>query len=154
MKRTLGHVALALAFGLLSPLASAQAQTPPAPPSADDAAMAAQKAAFMGLPEATRKAPQEALVWLGLYVGVNDGDFGKHTRDAILAFQASVKAPADGALSRAVAQGLARRRSKGARGGRIPGRERPQNRRQDRRAAETLGRASGRKARLRLERRR
>ena len=51
------------------------------------------------LPEATRKAAQEALVWLGLYVGVNDGDFGKHTRDAILAFQASLKAPLDGALS-------------------------------------------------------
>ncbi len=99
MKRTLGYVALALAFGLLSPLASAQTQTPPAAPSADDPAMAAQKAAFMGMPEATRKALQEALVWLGLYVGVNDGDFGKHTRDAILAFQASVKAPADGALS-------------------------------------------------------
>ena len=61
--------------------------------------MAAQKAAFLALPEATRKALQEALVWLGLYVGVNDGDFGKRTRDAILAFQASVKAPADGALS-------------------------------------------------------
>ena len=61
--------------------------------------MAAQKAAFMGLPEASRKALQEALVWLGLYVGVNDGDFGKRTRDAILAFQASLKAPADGALS-------------------------------------------------------
>ena len=80
------------------PLAQAQA---PAAPSADDAAMAAQKAAFLALPEATRKALQEALVWLGLYVGVNDGDFGKHTRDAILAFQASVKAPADGTLSRA-----------------------------------------------------
>ena len=53
----------------------------------------------MGLPEASRKAVQEALVWLGLYVGVNDGDFGKRTRDAILAFQASLKAPADGTLS-------------------------------------------------------
>jgi hypothetical protein len=61
--------------------------------------MAVQKAAFMGMPEASRKAAQEALVWLGLYVGVNDGDFGKRTRDAILAFQASLKAPADGALS-------------------------------------------------------
>jgi hypothetical protein len=96
MKRTLGHVALALAFGLLSPIVSAQT---PAPPSADDPALAAQKAAFMGMPEATRKAAQEALVWLGLYVGVNDGDFGKRTRDAIVAFQASLKAPADGALS-------------------------------------------------------
>ena len=97
MKRTPGHCRLRVAFGLLSPLASAQ--TPPAPPSADDAAMAAQKAAFLALPEATRKAAQEALVWLGLYVGVNDGDFGKQTRDAILAFQASLKAPADGTLS-------------------------------------------------------
>ena len=96
MKRTLGHFALAVAFGLLSPIVSAQT---PTPTSADDAAMAAQKAAFMGLPEASRKAAQEALVWLGLYVGVNDGDFGKRTRDAILAFQASLKAPADGALS-------------------------------------------------------
>jgi hypothetical protein len=96
MKRTLGHVALTLAFGLLSPIVSAQT---PAPPSADDAAMAVQKAAFMGMPEASRKAAQEALVWLGLYVGVNDGDFGKRTRAAILAFQASLKAPADGALS-------------------------------------------------------
>jgi Putative peptidoglycan binding domain len=97
MKRTLGHVALALALGFVSP--AALAQTPPTPPSAEDAALAAQKAAFLGLPEATRKAAQEALVWLGLYVGVNDGEFGKHTRDAILAFQASLKAPADGALS-------------------------------------------------------
>ncbi len=68
--------------------------------------MAAQKAAFMGLPEATRKAVQEALVWLGLYVGVNDGDFGKRTRDAILAFQASLKAPADGTLSAPELQAL------------------------------------------------
>jgi peptidoglycan hydrolase-like protein with peptidoglycan-binding domain len=97
MKRTLGHVALALALSFVSP--AALAQTPPAASSAEDAALAAQKAAFLGLPEATRKAAQEALVWLGLYVGVNDGDFGKRTRDAILAFQASLKAPADGALS-------------------------------------------------------
>jgi peptidoglycan hydrolase-like protein with peptidoglycan-binding domain len=97
MKRTLGHVALALALGFVSP--AALAQTPPAAPSAEDAALAAQKTAFLGLPEATRKAAQEALVWLGMYVGVNDGEFGKHTRDAILAFQASLKAPADGALS-------------------------------------------------------
>ena len=71
------------------------------PPPVVDAALAAQKAAFLALPEATRKAAQDALVWLGFYNGVNDGDFGKRTRDAILAFQASVKAPADGALSRA-----------------------------------------------------
>jgi len=96
MKRTLSHFAHAVAFGLLSPIVSAQT---PAPSSTDDAALAAQKPAFMGLPEASRKAAQEALVWLGLYVGVNDGDFGKRTRDAILAFQTTLKAPADGTLS-------------------------------------------------------
>ena len=96
MKRTLSHFALAVAFGLLSPIVSAQT---PAPSSTDDAALAAQKPAFMGLPEASRKAAQEALVWLGLYVGVNDGDFGKRTRDAILAFQTTLKVPADGTLS-------------------------------------------------------
>src|SRR5271154_4311841 len=75
------------------------AQTPPAAPSAADATLAAQKAAFLALPESTRKAAQDALVWLGLYVGLVDGDFGRGTRNAILAFQASAKAPQDGALS-------------------------------------------------------
>ncbi|MGC2783282.1 MAG: peptidoglycan-binding domain-containing protein, partial [Roseiarcus sp.] len=99
MRQTLGRVAFALVLGLFSPLASAQTQTAPTAPSTDDAAMTARKAAFLALPEATRKAVQEALVWLGLYVGVNDGEFGKRTHDAILAFQGSGKAPADGALS-------------------------------------------------------
>jgi peptidoglycan hydrolase-like protein with peptidoglycan-binding domain len=97
MKRAPAGLVFALSLEFLSPIASAQ--TPPAAPSAEDAAMAAQKVAFLALPEATRKAAQEALVWLGLYVGVNDGDFGKRTRDAILAFQTSLKAPADGTLS-------------------------------------------------------
>ena len=97
MKRTPAHFALALALSFVSP--PILAQTTPAPSSPDDAALAAQKAAFMGMPEASRKAAQEALVWLGLYVGINDGDFGKPTRDAIRAFQASLKAPADGTLS-------------------------------------------------------
>jgi hypothetical protein len=92
---------LALAIG-----SAARAQTPsPAPPAAD-AAMAGQKAAFLALPEATRKAAQGALVWLGFYNGAADGDFGKRTRDAILAFQASAKAPADGVLSAAELQAL------------------------------------------------
>jgi peptidoglycan hydrolase-like protein with peptidoglycan-binding domain len=99
MRQTLGRVAFALVLGLFSPLASAQTQTPPTAPSTDAAAIAARKAAFLALPEATRKAVQEALVWLGLYVGVDDGEFGKRTHDAILAFQGNVKAPADGALS-------------------------------------------------------
>jgi hypothetical protein len=104
MKRAPVYFALALVLGFVSP--PALAQTRPAAPSADDAAMAAQKAAFLALPEATRKAVQEALVWLGLYNGANDGDFGKRTRDAILAFQTSIKAPADGALPAPALQAL------------------------------------------------
>ena len=96
MKQTSARLAFALALSFVSP--AALAQTPPPAPVVD-AALAAQKAAFMALPEGTRKAAQEALVWLGLYVGVNDGEFGKRTRDAILAFQGNVKAPADGALT-------------------------------------------------------
>jgi hypothetical protein len=117
MKRPPAGLVCALSLGFISPLASAQAQTP-APSSADDAALAAQKAAFMGLPEASRKAAQEALVWLGLYVGVNDGDFGKHTRDAILAFQTTLKAPANGTLSAPELQALlaAAQKARGAAG--------------------------------------
>jgi hypothetical protein len=103
MKRAPSSLLFALAF---SPLASAQTPMPPTAPSTDDGAMAARKAAFLALPEATRKAVQEALVWLGLYVGVDDGEFGKRTQDAILAFQASVKAPADAALSPPVLNAL------------------------------------------------
>ena len=96
MRQTVRSLAFALIVGLVSSLASAQ--TPPPAPATADAAFAEQKA-FLAMPEATRKAAQEALVWLGLYVGVNDGEFGTRTRDAILAFQGNVKAPTDGALS-------------------------------------------------------
>jgi hypothetical protein len=82
------------------------AQAPPAAPAGADAAFAGQKAAFLALPEATRKDAQDALVWLGFYDGVADGAFGKRTRDAILAFQASTKARADGALSAAELKAL------------------------------------------------
>jgi len=115
MKRTAARFLFAFATLALATLAlailpvagpGAHAQTPPAGPEAADPAMAAQKAAFLALPEAMRKAAQDALVWLGYYNGVADGDFGKRTRDAILAFQASMKAPADGMLSAAELQAL------------------------------------------------
>ena len=100
--------ALAILAPAIFPLAgpAAYAQTAPAAPAAADAAMAAQKAAFLALPEASRKAAQDALVWLGYYNGVADGDFGKRTRDAILAFQASAKVSPDGALSDAELKAL------------------------------------------------
>ncbi len=94
MLRTPTGGILALALLVLAGRAT-DAQTP----SVADAALATQNAAFLALPEATRKAAQDALVWLGFYNGAVDGDFGKRTRDALLAYQASVKAPTDGALS-------------------------------------------------------
>ena len=74
MRQAVRRVALGLALGLASPLASAQnSLASPTTP----CFFAARKAAFMALPEATRKATQQALAWLGLYIGVNDGEFGK-----------------------------------------------------------------------------
>ena len=98
MLRTPVRAILASALLVLAG-ALGHAQAPPAAPAGPDAAMAGQKAAFLALPEATRKAAQDALVWLGFYNGAADGDFGKRTRDAILAFEASAKTAADGALS-------------------------------------------------------
>jgi peptidoglycan hydrolase-like protein with peptidoglycan-binding domain len=110
MKRAAASLvsAVAILTPAILPVAreAAHAQTPPAAKEAADAALASQKAAFLALPETTRKAAQDALVWLGFYNGVVDGDFGQRTRDAILAFQASLKAPADGALSTADLQAL------------------------------------------------
>ncbi|MGD1036996.1 MAG: peptidoglycan-binding domain-containing protein [Roseiarcus sp.] len=73
----------------------------PTPPPSVDARTDAQKSAFLAMPEADRKAVQDALGWLGLYDGVVDGAFGKRTRDAVLAYQNSVKATADGVVSQA-----------------------------------------------------
>ncbi len=109
MRRTPFRLALAAAGLLLgAPLAQAQTQTSPPKPAAaqPDAAFEAQKAAFLALPPATRVAAQDALVWLGLYNGTSDGDFGKRTRDAIVAFQTGQKAPGDGVLSAGQLQAL------------------------------------------------
>jgi hypothetical protein len=86
--------------------ALAQVTPPPRPaPSEPDAQKATlldfQKAAFLTMSETDRKAAQEALGWLGFYNGVINGTFGKRTLDSILAFQASVKAPARGIVSSA-----------------------------------------------------
>ena len=110
MQRTSSRLVIARAVAALTILLVAgrlaDAQPPPTSASSADAALAAQKAAFLALPESTRKAAQDALVWLGFYNGVVDGGFGRRTRDAILAFQASAKAPADGALSALELQAL------------------------------------------------
>lgn len=76
---------------------AAQNASPPAA-GATDQVFQAQKAAYEALSEADRRAVQDALIWTGDYNGVVDGNFGKRTCDAILAYQANIKAPTTGIL--------------------------------------------------------
>ncbi|KAB0266009.1 peptidoglycan-binding protein [Microvirga brassicacearum] len=62
--------------------------------------LVAARAAFEALPEADRKAMQEALIWAGTtYSGAADGVFGRQTFDAVAAFQQSKRTPPSGILS-------------------------------------------------------
>lgn len=60
----------------------------------------AARAAFEALPEADRISIQDALVWTGDYASTADGDFGRRTFEAILAWQQRAKRPASGILDR------------------------------------------------------
>ena len=91
---------LAAALVLAAP-SGLRAQGAPAPSSSVDAVFDSQKAAFDALAEADRRAIQDALAWSGQYLGVVDGVFGKRTRDSIVAWQTSVKAPANGLVDAA-----------------------------------------------------
>ena len=82
------------------------AASPTPASSSSDARLGAQKAAFLALPEADRKAVQDALGWLDFYNGAVDGAFGKRTRDSIVAYQQSVGASADGGVSPAELEAL------------------------------------------------
>lgn len=72
-----------LALGSAAPVA-ARAAPPPEPPAA--AQPDALKAAFEALPEADRRALQEALIWTGDFNGAVAGSYGPRTRDALLAY--------------------------------------------------------------------
>jgi hypothetical protein len=97
--RFLGGVLVALLAGCAAPHAVFAQAAAPTPSPSVDARMEAQKASFLAMPEADRKAVQDALGWLGLYNGAVDGAFGKRTRDSILAYQKSLNATADGVVS-------------------------------------------------------
>jgi hypothetical protein len=84
-----------------APSAPAAVGAPAKPATSTSPELDAEKAAFMAMSEADRKAAQDALGWLGLYNGVVDGAFGKRTLESILAYQSSVKAPASGVVSTA-----------------------------------------------------
>ena len=94
-----GGVLVALLAGCGAPCAAFAQAAAPTPSPSVDARMDVQKASFLAMPEAERKAVQDALGWLGLYNGAIDGAFGKRTRDSILAYQKSVDATADGVVS-------------------------------------------------------
>jgi peptidoglycan hydrolase-like protein with peptidoglycan-binding domain len=86
------------ASGAFAQTKPAPAGTPSPASTAADPAFEGQKEAFLALDEATRKSIQDSLSWLGFYNGVVDGDFGKRTRDAIVAYQTSIHATVDGVL--------------------------------------------------------
>ena len=80
MKRAPAGLVFAVGFGLLSPLASAQTPPSRALPPTTPRWRRRRRRSWPCRKQPARLA-QEALVWLGLYVGVNDGDFGKrHAR--------------------------------------------------------------------------
>ena len=97
-------------FALTAAGAAPALAAPPSPPAlataATDAKLEAQKAAFLAMPEADRKAVQDALGWLDFYNGAIDGAFGKRTRDSIVAYQKSVSAAPDGIVSPAELEAL------------------------------------------------
>lgn len=84
------HLAASAALALIS-ATLAWAQSPAPPASADPLA-----AAFDALPEADRKAAQDALIWTGDYLGVVDGAFGRRSREAFLSFDRKRDPAADG----------------------------------------------------------
>jgi hypothetical protein len=87
-KRILWIAAFCLAASQVTAQGARQPASPAAPATGQtDAAFEAAKTAFEALPEAERKAVQEALVWTGDHTGVTTGGFGRRTFEAIQAWQ-------------------------------------------------------------------
>jgi len=113
MKRRAQHIvlpALILIGGAWLPAAGQQ--RPGAPPASAakpvDPAFAASEAAYLALPEPTRIAVQNDLVWLGDYKGPAFGTFGRLTHNAILSLQKRLNAKTDGILTEAQIKALAK----------------------------------------------
>ena len=80
-------------LALAAVLSSAAAQTPPT-----EAQLQAARTTFEAMPEAERRAIQDALVWTGDYNGAVDGGFGKRTFDALVKFETRARLKPDGQL--------------------------------------------------------
>ena len=144
MQRTSSRLVIARAIAALTILLVAgrlaDAQPPPTSASSADAALAAQKAAFLALPEvdpqsgAGRAGLARILQWRGR----------RRLRQANARRDPRLPGERQGARRRravgARAPGVARQRPEGARRGRVPDRQRRQDRREDRRAGETAWR--------------
>ncbi len=97
-KAFLAGAGLAVTLIIGWPLGSwAQAPVSRTAPSAP--VLDAARAAFENLPEADRKALQDALIWASDYSGVADGTFGRQTFDAIVSLQMATKKVPNGILS-------------------------------------------------------
>ena len=86
---------------LLPGAVAAQTAAPssgPAGVAAVDPAFDLARRAFEALPEADRRAVQDALVWTADYKGVTSGAFGRGTRDAILLWLQRNRMPAGAAV--------------------------------------------------------
>ncbi len=70
-----------------------------APAARDDEAMAVARRAFESLPEISRRAIQDHLVWAGVYKGGLDGEFGRMTFNALRAFTGKRLDAAEGVLA-------------------------------------------------------
>lgn len=77
--------------------AAAQSPQPPAAPAPDPAYDAAQKV-FDAMPEADRRAVQEALIWTGDFTSVVSGAYGRRTQAAINAYAKRLNLPQNGLL--------------------------------------------------------
>ncbi len=112
--RGIGRIGGAVVLALLAQGGAAFPQgklAPPSPaaPKPADPAFEAARAAFEPLPEAERKALQDALVWTGDFNGVTSGSFGRRTFEAIQAFAARTR------LADPASPGAGRRSAKRAR---------------------------------------
>ncbi|WP_210497023.1 peptidoglycan-binding protein [Microvirga antarctica] len=111
--RRFGILSVVVAAAIALPcIPTAHAQNQIGRAAASVVGLDAAKAAFETLPEADRKAIQDALIWTGAYSGTADGTFGRQTFEAVSAFLQSQRKPGTGILSaaeRAELQTLAQR---------------------------------------------
>lgn len=104
---------LLAALAVPAAVAAQPAQRPPSP--AADPAVEAMRARFEALPEAERRALQDALVWTGDYNSVVSGTFGRRTYEGLTAYRTRTGDPRDpldpGARQAILAAGEAARRA-------------------------------------------